>query len=872
MKKILLIATIMAAPAMSAEYTPIRYIGTSPSALEYNYVGTTTSGISVLSQVYDQSKMKITFVDTNTTPALSAIITQSERILPSIADWPSGYPGSFFANYPDLPNTPDNFVPLGVDAATTSAEYKAIADSILSMAESTLRGMNYIYDEIPGYIARGVSGSHVLISDQVASTSNQPGNMYYCDLQLWDMSQPFSNNIPFCTNIGYQKYPIDMNGSNTVQPGYQDVFNDSGIGLIKQQPDSYTGGEADLVLLTPNQPPIVFAQKQISAYSNGTTHISSGAEPYIFIQDINNTTRTYQFKNGELLEASGNINDFHSTSESITGTIIDITKDRILFYNEGQQYICEKDIVTQEDMSFTLYLRTLSENSDYEIFKNYPNKPDNYEELIVQMDATATFPSGISDAEFKKITDDLLLSGYEEGVSGLNAIGCISGTTKAIGDSQTGALQAHNPTSENPIFIGLNRMPNLPGIIALSVPTFDKNGIQTGTLNELLFNELRQSEYNHAFNRSMAKIASHYPGIMDNYPDLPTADGLPEFRNEFDYRAFVANFVLNDIPFKSTVVNPSYYTGLIPLSKFSMANGYFDFNGGRYTLFNPEKTVQVKVNPDQDVIDPYQNAYSSLTIDIQGQAYATEVSCSVDTTALNITGSNYGDWGGENRLTLPLNWGSQNMSGAITHTGNAELEENGTLLSADLFADMTTTTANVVCSAALSDASGNLIPVTVQNATITIDDGIHGGNGGFSGSIEIPVGVNPEDITVSVTINGRTITTGVDSAGNFSFDELRDGDFTIAFNADNYVQSCMNHSISEGANIDVGQITLFAGDINDDGEINIADFTYLAGKYGSANGDELYDQKADLNKDSVINVQDLAILASHFGSVQCNPQ
>ena len=162
--------------------------------------------------------------------------------------------------------------------------------------------------------------------------------------------------------------------------------------------------------------------------------------------------------------------------------------------------------------------------------------------------------------------------------------------------------------------------------------------------------------------------------------------------------------------------------------------------------------------------------------------------------------------------------------------------------------------------------------MTVQNATITIDDGIHGGNGGFSGSIEIPVGVNPEDITVSVTINGRTITTGVDSAGNFSFDELRDGDFTIAFNADNYVQSCMNHSISEGANIDVGQITLFAGDINDDGEINIADFTYLTGKYGSANGDELYDQKADLNKDSVINVQDLAILASHFGSVQCNPQ
>lgn len=873
MKKILLITAIMAAPAMSAEYTPVIYAGTNLSGLGYNYVGTTASGISVLSEVYNQSQMKITLVDTNYEPSLEAVIAQGENILPSVTNWPDGYPGGFFSNYPGLPDTPDNFAALGVTATTTAAEFKTIADSILVLAKAAERGTHYLYNEVPGYIARGVSGNHVLISDQVAYFTVPESNLYYCDLQQWDMSQPFTDNLPSCTNIGYQKYPIDMGGANIIMPGYQDIFNDSGIGVVKQQPTGYTSSEADLVLLTPDHSPIVFAQKQIAANSNGTTRVTSGSEPFIIFKDVNGTTRMYQYKNGELSEASGNIGDFRPGSEAVPGTIVDITQDRVLFASADQQYLCEKDTITEDDMSFTAYLdRMVAEGGGYEIFANYPDKPANYEELIVQYGIQDIFPSGISDAEFKQKSDDLLLATFEEGIAGLNAVGCITGTTQAVGTGNGAALHVFNPMSENPLFIGIKVNTELAGGISVSTPIFNKNGEQTGSLNELMLNQLRQSDYGYAVDLSIEKLKAAYPGVMDNYPELPTASGLPVFDNVFDYRAFVASFVLNDAPFRATTSGASSYYGLLPMFEFSDNNGSLNFNGGKYTFFNPAETVTVKVTPADETVDPYLNTYTSLSVDIVGQAYASEVNCQIGDSALNITNSAYGSWGGDNRLTLPLNWTSQSVAGTITHTGNADIEANGSLITADLLAEMTTRTIPVSCQASLSDAQGNIIPVVVQNASITLDDGIHGGSGSFTGSIEIPAGVNPADIQVSVTINGRTITTTVDENGNFTFDELRDGDFAVSFHADNYVQSCVNESISNGSNIDIGTVSLFAGDINNDGEIDIADFTFLSGRYGSAAGDELYTAAADLNKDDLINIQDLAILASHFGSTQCSPQ
>ncbi|MEL7400270.1 MAG: dockerin type I domain-containing protein, partial [Pseudomonadota bacterium] len=130
--------------------------------------------------------------------------------------------------------------------------------------------------------------------------------------------------------------------------------------------------------------------------------------------------------------------------------------------------------------------------------------------------------------------------------------------------------------------------------------------------------------------------------------------------------------------------------------------------------------------------------------------------------------------------------------------------------------------------------------------------------------------VSAEDVVVNITIDGRTISVTPDENGNFSFPGLRAGDFTVDFQSEGYVQSCMSATLDGAGNHDFGQIELLAGDINQDGTIDIADFTFLSGRYGTQQGEGNYVLAADLNKDAVINVQDLAILASHFGSQQCN--
>jgi hypothetical protein len=867
MKKILLTTSIIAASSITqaANFDMIAY-ESQPS----QYVGRTDSGIAIVSnQLGSSNPIYLSLIDTITDPDTGSLIATSESTLAEILPWPNGYQEGLLANYPNMPENPDRFEHLGITTQTTTSEFIGIADSLIEMLRMKSRGGQYLYKNITGYTAVGVAGNYALIADHDRFGT---GNIYHCDFSKWNIQLSFQANLQLCSDLGNSEYIEDIE-SGVLTPTYKFPMNSSGYALLRKRYSDTDGSHMELMVSAPGKPSISLLKDEVdTSYSN--LLITDGESPIIAVDDKNDRRRYFSYENGAVSEIALDASYIPENGTPIDGDIIE-SIDNVLYMKKSDgHYKCTRQDFRNSDMTFEEFLQRYSMESDSvgEFLSSYPDKPARYEELIIEMNVQELFPSGITDAEFQNLILTQLTPEYEHFISdNTHYLSCASGTESFITSTQNFfPARSTNGTYEYAIrSFEYEKF----GASYIVITRTSNNSEIAESVSRLILDALLDSAYRTYILESTERAKSLYPELFLNYPDMPqdlAGAGLPEDTSLVEFQSLTSNIILNTLPF-GPVKQGIFLQPLLGFTADS-TGGFSSFNGIYTTGLTQAEGVIITVNPENSTIDPYLNAYSSLTIGIQGQAYATEVSCSVDTTALNITGSNYGDWGGENRLTLPLNWGSQNMSGAITHTGNAELEENGTLLSADLFADTTTTTANVVCSAALSDASGNLIPVTVQNATITIDDGIHGGNGGFSGSIEIPVGVNPEDITVSVTINGRTITTGVDSAGNFSFDELRDGDFTIAFNADNYVQSCMNHSISEGANIDVGQITLFAGDINDDGEINIADFTYLAGKYGSANGDELYDQKADLNKDSVINVQDLAILASHFGSVQCNPQ
>jgi hypothetical protein len=284
--------------------------------------------------------------------------------------------------------------------------------------------------------------------------------------------------------------------------------------------------------------------------------------------------------------------------------------------------------------------------------------------------------------------------------------------------------------------------------------------------------------------------------------------------------------------------------------------------------------VEISILPESQTIDPYQDDTSQFSIEVSGtDIYGLDVSCNLSSSSLSLTQANYDIlFGSQNSMTLPLIYDVTSVMGTETLVApELPFSGAGSFVLADVIAEFTTEDIQINCAAEVSDERGQLLQVTLTPATIRIDDGVHGGTGSVSGVIEIPGVTDLSGVEVVLTIDGRQVTVITDENGRFEFDGLRDGDFTISLASENYVQSCQVANVTEGGAVDLGSIELLAGDINADGSIDIADFTFMAARYRSNQGDADYDVRADLNKDGTINIQDLAILGSHFGSTQCNP-
>jgi len=282
---------------------------------------------------------------------------------------------------------------------------------------------------------------------------------------------------------------------------------------------------------------------------------------------------------------------------------------------------------------------------------------------------------------------------------------------------------------------------------------------------------------------------------------------------------------------------------------------------------------EIVITPESAIIDPYVSPMSWFSVDYSGSGvYGLDVNCDLSGTSLSVTQANYDAlFSSQNTMTLPLIYDATSVTGTeILVAPELPFAGAGSFVLADVIAEFTTEDVHVTCAAEVSDENGQLLQVTLTPATIRIDDGVHGGSGSVSGAIVIPGVTDLSGVEVVLTIDGRQVTVTTDETGRFEFDGLRDGEFTISLASDNYVQSCQAANVTEGGANDLGSIELLAGDINADGNIDIADFTFMAARYRSNQGDADYDAKADLNRDGTINIQDLAILGSHFGSTQCN--
>ncbi len=110
----------------------------------------------------------------------------------------------------------------------------------------------------------------------------------------------------------------------------------------------------------------------------------------------------------------------------------------------------------------------------------------------------------------------------------------------------------------------------------------------------------------------------------------------------------------------------------------------------------------------------------------------------------------------------------------------------------------------------------------------------------------------------TVTTADRQMQTGPD--GHFELEV--DGSYVLNLTAPGYLNARAagdTGAIPNSATINLGSITLLAGEMTGDDLINILDLVFMANRYGSN------DPTADINHDGRVNIFDLALTASNYG-------
>ena len=119
-----------------------------------------------------------------------------------------------------------------------------------------------------------------------------------------------------------------------------------------------------------------------------------------------------------------------------------------------------------------------------------------------------------------------------------------------------------------------------------------------------------------------------------------------------------------------------------------------------------------------------------------------------------------------------------------------------------------------------------------------------------------------------------------DENGHYQFDDLKD----LSAGESYHIEAALDGFVAE-AEVTAEDISSSSGssggdtptvdlqlqllntklaDLNQDGKIDIADFTLLANAYGTATGQSGFDERADINKDGKVNIADLAMLGGYW--------
>jgi hypothetical protein len=163
------------------------------------------------------------------------------------------------------------------------------------------------------------------------------------------------------------------------------------------------------------------------------------------------------------------------------------------------------------------------------------------------------------------------------------------------------------------------------------------------------------------------------------------------------------------------------------------------------------------------------------------------------------------------------------------------------------------------------------IPTTVPTLEAPTETPEVGAMGAITGAVHYQNAPDNAGIRVQLLSNDtplNEITTGAD--GTFAFNDVVAGIYAVKFIAPQHLAATISVTLDgSGQSIDLGVVSLIAGDTDDDGDVDVLDATFVGANFDVDVPPA--PNNADMNHDALVNISDLVLVGSNFGETSPVP-
>lgn len=138
-------------------------------------------------------------------------------------------------------------------------------------------------------------------------------------------------------------------------------------------------------------------------------------------------------------------------------------------------------------------------------------------------------------------------------------------------------------------------------------------------------------------------------------------------------------------------------------------------------------------------------------------------------------------------------------------------------------------------------------------------------NGNLTGAVNVEGRADDNQAGHTITEATANLSAITDAAGNFTFESLEPGTYTLTANSPGFLAATCAGLTHQGDTL-LASVTLLAGDVDDNHVVNIVDAVAIGSALGSAEPGQV----TDLNADLKVDVLDLILMAVNFDQTSEN--